>query len=249
MDTGNCPSAYYARGILEPITGFTLRPGGLDLTRQAVNHCRFPKGAKILDIGCGYGETVRLLRSEYGFNAVGLDTGEKMLQKARARYPDLTFVAGRAENLPFPGGELDAIFMECTFSLLNAPDIALSECHRTLKRDGRLVISDFYYRNREGFRDREYYEKMLAAHGFRLQFWEDKSECLTQLLVNCIMQQYDTEILWQCLLTKEENKKLTCSGLKKFKPGYFLLVAEKNARAEHTAVQMPPADRGGMSDG
>ncbi|NLN07203.1 MAG: class I SAM-dependent methyltransferase [Firmicutes bacterium] len=247
MDGSACTKAFYSRGILEQVTGFTLRPGGLDLTREAVDWCRFPKGAKILDIGCGYGETVHLLRSEYGLNAFGLDAGEEMLQKARGRYPNLPLLAGRAEKLPFDTGELDAIIMECTFSLLPRPEITLSECHRALKRDGRLVVSDFYYKNRGGFRHKEYYEALFAAHGFKLQLWADKSHYLTQLLVDCIMGKGDAGILWQCLLNKEENKGLTSDVLKKYKPGYFLLVAKKSSAVEN--ITELPVNRGGVCNG
>ncbi|NLM46891.1 MAG: class I SAM-dependent methyltransferase [Firmicutes bacterium] len=230
MDGSGCPKAFYARGILEQVTGYTLRPGGLDLTREAAEWCRFPEGAKILDIGCGFGETVHLLRSEYGLDAFGLDAEEEMIQKAKARYPDLPLLKGSAENLPAADGELDAIIMECTLSLLPEPDITLAECRRALKQDGRLIISDFYYRNRGGFRHREYYEDLLAAHGFSLQLWADKSAYLTQLLVNCVLGKGDAGVLWQCLLNKEENKGLKTGELKKYKPGYFLLVAQKNLR-------------------
>lgn len=220
----------YEQGQLEQLTGETLRPGGFALTRQAIAFCRFPPGAKVLDVGCGTGTTVHFLRKEFGFNAVGVDPSETMLQKAKAKYPSLPFLKGGGENLPFPGQEFDGVFMECTFSLIKDRQTALRESQRVLKEQGKLVISDFYYRRRPDIFSKAYYEKMLAQQGFRLLFWEDCSQVLVQLVVSSIMQgRGNNDLLWQCLLAQKENRGLTREEVKSFKPGYFLLIAEKDS--------------------
>ena len=61
----------YETGEVEKITGSTLRPGGLDLTREAIRKSGFSPGASILDIGCGSGATLRMLRDEFGYNSIG----------------------------------------------------------------------------------------------------------------------------------------------------------------------------------
>src|SRR5437868_3082434 len=52
-------------------------------------------GVPILDLCCGTGELVRLL-SERGFQVTGLDGSEAMIQVARAKTPDATFLLVRA---------------------------------------------------------------------------------------------------------------------------------------------------------
>ncbi|HHU29596.1 MAG TPA: class I SAM-dependent methyltransferase [Firmicutes bacterium] len=220
----------YEDGTLAGITGETLRPGGFELTRQAIDFCRLPAGAKILDVGCGTGATVRLLREEYGFEATGLDASGEMLRQARERNPRVPFIKGSGDNIPLQNGEMDCILMECSFSLIPDAGLALAESYRVLNNRGKLIISDFYYRKRPGVIDRQYFEELLEEHEFLPCLWEDKTHYLTQLVVQSIMNEKDPDILWQCLLCKDENKGLTKEDVKKFKPGYFLLVAEKTVR-------------------
>ena len=230
MDNKNNEIAFYEQGKLEPFTGETLRPGGFGLTRKAIAICHFPPKAKILDIGCGTGATVHCLRQEYGFEAIGVDPSETMLQKAKARPVPLPLLRGSGENLPFPDQEFDGILMECTFSVMENHKQVLRESSRVLKNQGKLIISDFYYRRRPGVLTKLYYEKILDENGFRLEFWEDNSQLLVQLMVDNIFQGRNNtaEVLWQSMLAKRENEGLTKEQIKKFKQGYFLLIAEKN---------------------
>ena len=48
------------------------RPGGIRLTERAASLARFPHGAKLLDVCCGTGATVRYLERE-GYDAWGID--------------------------------------------------------------------------------------------------------------------------------------------------------------------------------
>jgi len=49
------------------------RPGGFEITEKAINFCKFPNNAKILDIGCGLGTTVDYLVQNHLFDAYGID--------------------------------------------------------------------------------------------------------------------------------------------------------------------------------
>jgi arsenite methyltransferase len=46
---------------VQRVTGATIRPGGLALTRRAVALADLPAGAWALDVGCGAGATVDYL--------------------------------------------------------------------------------------------------------------------------------------------------------------------------------------------
>src|ERR1700754_2121684 len=65
--------------------------------REDENYLRFliPKGARVLEIGCGIGDTLAGLEPSFG---VGLDFSPAMIAQARQRHPDLTFVVGDAED-------------------------------------------------------------------------------------------------------------------------------------------------------
>jgi ubiquinone/menaquinone biosynthesis C-methylase UbiE len=89
---------------------------------------------RTLDIGCGTGYDLRLLK-----DAVGLDPSEKMLEIARSAGKE--FVVGRAEKLPFPDCSFDNAI--CLFGTLNMCDRkkAAAEMSRVLKPSGTVVIS------------------------------------------------------------------------------------------------------------
>src|SRR5690349_24309349 len=49
-----------------------------------------PPGARVLELGCGQGDLLAALRPSYG---AGLDFSAPMLASARARHPELHFLA------------------------------------------------------------------------------------------------------------------------------------------------------------
>lgn len=110
------------------------RPGGLTLTETLVTACGFPKGARILDTGCGSGATVAFLRAA-GYDAAGVDLS-----------PGDGCVTGDAGLLPFADGSFDGVLFECALSKM--PLSVLHESRRVLKNGGMLGISDLYARKK-----------------------------------------------------------------------------------------------------
>lgn len=234
----------YEEGDLEPITGETLRPGGLELTDEALAFCNFPPGAALLDIGCGTGATVCYLIEQCGLNAVGIDPSAKMILKGKKGFPGLPLFIGSGDNIPIPGDTMDGVLMECSFSLIKDPEFALTEIYRVLKKNGRLIISDFYYRNRPGVWTKKIIMQMLEEQDYILELWRDQSPYLGQLVADCIMRGCRTDTLWRCLLSKEENRGLTREQLKAFKPGYFLLIARKGDGRDECQIEPCSHDHG-----
>ena len=54
----------------------------------------------VLDLGCGNGDLTNKL-SELGLEVTGVDGSVEQLALARAHYPQLTFILGQAQQLPF----------------------------------------------------------------------------------------------------------------------------------------------------
>ncbi len=100
-------------------------------------------GARVLDVACGTGATTRVAQSHVGPDGevVGLDRNEGMLAVARSQSPEIEFVEGRAEDLPFADEAFDAVL--CQFGLMFFGDraAALREMRRVLRRGGTLALS------------------------------------------------------------------------------------------------------------
>jgi ubiquinone/menaquinone biosynthesis C-methylase UbiE len=125
-----------------------LRPGEFRITKKAMDIWKLPKGSKVLDIGCGLGETVEILEREFGYECTGIDLSMARIKEGKTRNPNLDIRYGDGEFLDgFQSFSFDGIIMECTLSLINLPDEALHEAYCVLKKGGRLFISDLYIKN------------------------------------------------------------------------------------------------------
>ena len=104
-----------------------------------------PRGAKIIDIGCGAGKMTRLL-TEMGGEVVGIDPGERQLERARAidTVGNETFLEGVAENLPFEDQSIDIAFFFNSFHHVPKEgfEAAIVEAQRVLKPGGKLYFAE-----------------------------------------------------------------------------------------------------------
>lgn len=124
-----------------------IRPGGFELTKEAIEKAGIKKGSKILDIGCGEGDTADFLTREMGMDVTGIDKSKDMIEKANAKYPDLKLQFGEADFLEFSSFEFDAVLMECVFSVAYLKTEVLHEIYCVLKKGGKLIITDLYNKN------------------------------------------------------------------------------------------------------
>ena len=67
-----------------------------------------PKGARILDLGCGNGLPAARELSEV-YDVVGVDISPEQIARARTNVPGATFHCGDARNIEFPSASFDAI--------------------------------------------------------------------------------------------------------------------------------------------
>jgi len=97
-------------------------------------------GDAVVDICCGQGSVAEALRAK-GCKVTGLDFSPAMLDMARSRVPQATFVEGDAMELPFNAATFDAATMG--FGILHVPDgaKAMAEVRRVLKPGGRFVYT------------------------------------------------------------------------------------------------------------
>jgi len=205
-------SSAYESPLLRKVAGATIRPGGLTLTERGIAFCRFPSGARLLDVGCGAGATVEYLRSRYGFAAAGVDISRLLIAEGLVRDPALPLVEAEAEALPVEDGVLDGVLCECVLSLVGEPLRALREFRRVLRPGGHLILSDMYDRGTE---EPEQMRARLRQSGFALILWEDHTMQLKELAARLVLAGGSPEGPWcpNC-----------AAGTR---PGYYLMVAQK----------------------
>ena len=120
------------------------RPGGFDITDRALEIANFKTGSRILDMGCGEGDTVNHL-NEMGLKAEGIDINLAKIDAAKKKYPDINVKFGDGGFLDdYMSYTFDGVMMECSLSVLPQPDEALHEAYCVLKKGGRLIITDLY---------------------------------------------------------------------------------------------------------
>lgn len=94
---------------------------------------------RILDIGCGCGETtIALARS--GARPTGIDVSRQMLDRARTRAPGVEFLLADAATHGFPA-EYDALFSRFGVMFFDNPDAAFINLRKGLKPGGRVVFA------------------------------------------------------------------------------------------------------------
>jgi len=92
---------------------------------------------RILDLGCGTGHlTDRIATS--GADVVGLDAAEEMVESARERYSDCTFVHGDARSFAFER-PFDAVFSNAALHWIPDQDAVLESVADALAPGGRFV--------------------------------------------------------------------------------------------------------------
>jgi SAM-dependent methyltransferase len=98
-----------------------------------------PKSASVLEIGCGNGELLSLLRAT---NVSGVDISETQISAARARLPDGKFFVQAGEEIDLQGS-FDYIIVSDTLNLAADVQCLLARLHRVSHAETRLVLN--YY--------------------------------------------------------------------------------------------------------
>jgi SAM-dependent methyltransferase len=112
-------------------------------TRHLVDGATIKEGCHVLDVACGSGVLTRHAFAEAGKSGrvVGLDPAPGMIAAANEVEPEVEWVSGRAEELPFEDGEFDCVVSQFGMMFFQDRDKAANEMHRVLKPGGRLAVA------------------------------------------------------------------------------------------------------------
>ena len=97
-------------------------------------------GSNVLDIACGSGVLARAALEYLGASGrvVGLDPAPGMVAAAREVEPNIEWILGHAENLPFDDGSFDCVVSQFGMMFFHDRLKASREMHRVTKPGGRL---------------------------------------------------------------------------------------------------------------
>lgn len=115
-----------------PVTALAIEP--------LLAAVRLGPGDYVLDVATGPGALAAEL-TKRGARSIGVDLSPRMIELARQLYPGIEFQEADVEHLPFENKTFDAVV--CSFGLghFPRPEVAVSECIRTLKPNGRIALA------------------------------------------------------------------------------------------------------------
>ena len=117
------------------------RWGGLD---------RLPRGATLLDVGCGIGGSSRILAQDYGFSVIGVTISPQQVKRAQQLTPkglDAHFQVDDAMALSFPDASFDVVWSVEAGPHMPDKAVFARELLRVLKPGGVLVVADWNQRD------------------------------------------------------------------------------------------------------
>src|SRR3989338_1657336 len=131
----------------------------LDLLISKLN-----RGDKVLDLGCGNGRALKYFLDK-GFQGIGIDISNKMLDMARKHVPEGKFYKKEFTEINFKSDSIDAIIS--FFALNHIPKSefkkTMRRCRKVLKKD-RLLLLGMVKGKSEGLFN-GFYGKKLKLYG------------------------------------------------------------------------------------
>jgi ubiquinone/menaquinone biosynthesis C-methylase UbiE len=114
--------------------------------RAALDRYPPPAGAKVLDIGCGFGDTTTDIAGRVGpkGEAVGVDAAARFIDLASneardAKVANARFMVADAQTEPL-GGPYDYVFSRFGVMFFANPVAAMRNARRAMKRGARLAM-------------------------------------------------------------------------------------------------------------
>ncbi|MEK6859844.1 MAG: class I SAM-dependent methyltransferase [Nanoarchaeota archaeon] len=110
---------------------------------KMLNFVKIKNNSKILDVGCGTGNLLKILEKQNKNNHLyGIDISEEMLKIARKKLKKAKLKLQSAENLDFKKS-FDYVFSTEAFHHYANYKLVMRNFNNSLKRNGRLIALDF----------------------------------------------------------------------------------------------------------
>lgn len=135
----------------------------------------------ILDIGCLNGNFYNFLK-ENNFSIksfTGVDFSEKLIERAKNRFPEQKWIVSDCKKLPFDDNSFDVVTLMELLEHIEEPDLALKEASRVCKKSGSVIIT---VPNEERIKDIAHVWSFSCQDVFNLLFKISKN---VQILLTC----------------------------------------------------------------
>jgi ubiquinone/menaquinone biosynthesis C-methylase UbiE len=116
----------------------------LDVPRVVTLSLAGPTATSLLDVGTGTGVFAEAFVAA-GLAVTGIDTNVDLLAVARGFAPTGQFTEAPAEQIPFPNGSFDLVFLGHVLHEADDPLAALREARRVMRQ--RVAILEWPYRD------------------------------------------------------------------------------------------------------
>lgn len=101
---------------------------------------RVTRGTRVLDVGCGTGETLALARFR-GADVAGVDPAQDFLDIVGDRIPEADRRRGSMEDLPHEADAFDSVILCNSLMYSDDRERAIREAARVLTPEGRLAVA------------------------------------------------------------------------------------------------------------
>lgn len=176
------------------------------LTERLLHHLQPHNNKLYLDIGCGTGNyTLALARN--GFNFVGVEPSEKMLNEAKRQSRSITWLKGTAEQIPAEDKAFDGIIATLTIHHWTDLKKAFTEVDRVLSDNGRIVLFTSTPEQMKGYWLNHYFPKMIHASIVQMPSLSDIQAAIaqTELEITHIEKYFVKDDLQDCFLYVGKN--------------------------------------------
>ena len=180
---------------LAPVDEFHIR--GREATIELAARASLRPGLRVLDVGCGLGGSARYLAAQHRCQVVGIDLTQEYVDTASALAAMVglermvEFRQASALEIPFERDSFDVVWTEHVQMNIADKQAFYAEIARVLVPRGRLLFHDIF-RGKGGplwfpvpwsedgsisfLASPDAVRDLLAALGFSLHEWEDKSQ-------------------------------------------------------------------------